>query len=471
MKISIIAPGDRYDSYTCRLLKAILEKEGHAVDLIYINILRQFSKQKWTDSLERELLEMVRGSEVVCFNVFTFNYLFTARLSDFIRQFAWPFIIWGGPHAMAKPEECLGHADAVFIGEGDKSLPEIIRRGRLGNFSDIPNIAYMKNGVVYKNHIEQFTDFESLPFSDMGFKNQYFIKNGRFQPLSIDDYQDYEFITVWNRGCPHHCTFCLNSGPNKVRFNNHRSLDNVIAELVAAKKQLGDHIKKIMFYDDDFFATPLQKIIEFKEKYTASIGLPLHFVNASAALFTEEKLVQLREAGIEGIIVGVQSISENGTKTYRNKATRENIRNISETMMKYPDLTLILHLILGNPFETEDDIAENILFLNSLPKIDILAHFQLTIYPGTVLYEMVRNSPYKGRADEGYSTTHYTWRPKLELWNYLCHKYLGQKQKLPDWIVTLITDRQYALLRALLQPKAKRLYGLAINRLRGAAYG
>ena len=69
--------------------------------------------------------------------------------------------------------------------------------------------------------------------------------------------------------------------------------------------------------------------------------------------------------------MGIQTISKQGRAVYGNPATKKNISEIVKVMLNHPDMQLIFHLIFGNPYEDENDIAENLLFLNSLPKIYI----------------------------------------------------------------------------------------------------
>jgi hypothetical protein len=96
-----------------------------------------------------------------------------------------------------------------------------------------------------------------------------------------------------------------------------------------------------------------------------------------------------------------------------------------------------------------------------------LSNYQLIIYPGTTLYEIVKKDPiHASRALEGYHTPYYYRKPELELWNYLSEKYLNQKEDLPGYVVFLLKKRQYAILKLILQPKLRNSYKIAINHYR-----
>ena len=61
--------------------------------------------------------------------------------------------IAGGPHPSAAAEEVLGHFDYVVVGEGEETLPELIRAITNGiDPAAVSGIAYKTNGAV------KFTD-------------------------------------------------------------------------------------------------------------------------------------------------------------------------------------------------------------------------------------------------------------------------------------------------------------------------
>lgn len=405
---------------------------------------------------------IVKNSQIVCLQVFTLNFFLVIEVTNLVKEVSHPFIIWGGAHAIASPEECAQYADIVVINEGEEALIEIIagykKEGKELSKKEIPNIAYKKGAIFIQNHIQRLPFLlDELPFQDYTLNRHYFVSDqNQIKPLGIEDIVKsqegifFNYVTIFARGCPYHCSYCLNSNSQCLPYYVGRSVDNLINELTYAKKQFGEILRSVFLYDDDFFALPLEKIREFSEKYKNAINLPIHPLNASPSSFREDKLVLLQQAGVTGIIVGIQTISENGRRSFHNNATKERIRNIVQVMQKYPDMQLIFHLILGNPFENEDDIVENLLFLHSLPKIYDLSIYQLIIYPGTKLHEMVKKHPeYEHRADEGYTLPYYYEKPELTIWNFLGRHYLANKKPLPWYVVFLLEHKQYRFLRIL----------------------
>lgn len=458
MEISLIALGDRVENYTFRLFKALLESKGHRVNLIYLNVCRMGSKISLTPALQEQLLSLIKTSHIVGLYVFTYNFNSAVLLTRYIKENTRALVIWGGPHAIAEPAECANWADIVSINEGEEALLMIIEKyGKDGpsfDRSDIPNIAYKKSGYMVCNEVRRLSfSLDTLPYQDYSFIRHYYVDEmNNIVPLTCDSCKAaggaaVPYITMIARGCPFRCSYCLNSGANRIPYYNGRSVGNVIGELVEAKSVLKDNIKSVIFYDDDFFAKPIEYIKEFSVKWKERVGIPIDPVTSTAPSFSEEKLQHLIRAGLTGITMGIQTISERGRKSYGNPATKERVREVIDIMKRYPSMRITLQNLLGNPFENADDIAENILFLNSLPKICRIGDYQLIIYPGTRLHEMVKSDPlHYERASEGYHIPYYYSKPQLALWNFLFKTYLHRNKELSAYVKFLLRRRWYFIL-------------------------
>jgi len=476
--ISLLALGDRPESYAFRLFKAILEAKGYRVNLVYLNIARLDSPITFTPALQEQLLRLVRSSSIVALYVFTFNFDLAVEITRYIRAHTNALILWGGPHAIAEPEECAQYADIVCINEGEQALPAIVEKyeihGADFDRTGIANAAYMLKGEMRYNPIERLnSSLDSLPYQDLSLVNHYYVDNANnIVPLTLEDMRKagegvFRYITMISRGCPFRCTFCLNSNEHRIPYYVGRSVDNVIGELKEAKRRFGGQMDEVMFYDDDLFALPAEYIADFSAKYKEHIDIPIAPVNASAVSFREDKLIQLKNAGIMGVIVGIQTISTNGRKSYHNPANKDRISRIMEVMKRHSDMRTVLHIMLGNPYENEDDIAENLLFLNSLPKIYDLSPYNLIIYPGTKLVQRIRNDPvHRTRAREGYRLPYYYCKPEMRSWSHLAMAYPGRKREFPGYIRYLLEGHYYTLLKCVaflgrVRTRIRRLHAFA----------
>ena len=470
MNITLIAIGDRTENYAFRLFKSILEEAGFSVQLLYLNIGHLHDNLSLNEKLKQQLSDFLRSTSLVCLYVFTFNFRLAIMVTKICRRVnAEMKVIWGGPHCIAAPDTCTPHADAVCVREGEDALMGIAYGMR---FEDIPNIAYLHNGEYKINDIcPPSIRLDDLPFQDYSLRRHYYIDDQNdISPLTIDAVKKknggiFTYIAMIGRGCPYHCGFCINSGKRHIPYQPGRSVDNVIEELKQAKEKYTDQIDEIMFYDDDFFALPIKYIRKFSARYKSEIGIPLHELNTVCTSFSVEKLECVRYMGAKGIIVGMQSISRNGRQAYRHPATKAGIQAILKIMKRYPDMNTVLHLILGNPYEIEDDIVENLLFLDSLPMIYELSNYQLIIYPGTALHDKIKKDGIcPERLSEGCVIPYYYQKPELKFWNFLCSRYLYKRQKLPRYIRKLLEKRHYAAAKII------SLYKIKIFADRGAKF-
>jgi anaerobic magnesium-protoporphyrin IX monomethyl ester cyclase len=150
-----------------------------------------------------------------------------------------PFIVCGGPHATAMPEEVLerSHCDAVVIGEGELTLHEIVQRYGNDNlkFSEIPGVAYIDDGTVQinpKRPLIKNLDELPLPARDLldlsVYPGLYYKKGSR------------ETYLTSSRGCPYNCVYCSNPvWKNQKPWYRLRSPENVVDEIEHLVKDLG----------------------------------------------------------------------------------------------------------------------------------------------------------------------------------------------------------------------------------------
>src|SRR5262249_34658507 len=150
-----------------------------------------------------------------------------------------PVVIWGGIHAQTRPADCLQHADAVCLGEGEHVLAELTDRVSLGEgFTDLQG-CWVKapDGTIVRNPPRPLVpDIDVLPPADMTSDNKYFLGRNvwhdaaRWDALAVS----YDIMAV--RGCPFECTFCIHNFTRKAAdglgtYVRRRSVDHVMEEL------------------------------------------------------------------------------------------------------------------------------------------------------------------------------------------------------------------------------------------------
>lgn len=306
----------------------------------------------------------------------------------------------GGIHPTILPIECLEYADIVCIGEGEKSIVELVNKIKLKKtYLDIPGLWFKNDKNIIKNEIRPLIqDLDSIPYPDYEIDTHYILDNNAIQKMDerlLNIYIGGIYCTLPTRGCPFGCTYCCNNTIikmyNKQNIFRKRSIDNIINELVIIKNKF-NLTKEIKFDDDSFFLYSLEEIKEFSDKYKKLINLPLTVTGVTPKTLSEEKLKYLVDAGLKRIRMGIQSGCKKTLKLYKRNYSNDEIEHAANLINKFKDKVIAQYdIILDNPWETDIDRIETIKFLSRVPLPYRLSIFSLIFYPETELYEKAKN--------------------------------------------------------------------------------
>ncbi len=285
-------------------------------------------------------------------------------------------VVAGGIHITTAydtvPPDCF---DALCIGAAELTWPRIVE--------DIEN-----GGLKYIYRCD-----EGLTSND--------VVSPAYESLDGKKYL-YCNIVHTSRGCPFTCDFCYNSSSERDYVN--RNMDDVIEDI----KTL--NTRHIMFIDDNFAGNVkwtkefLEKIKPMKLKWQAAVS-----INAA---FDAELLDLMKESGCQSLFIGFESI---------NSESIGDVHKVQNCTDKYELAITAIHdrgiMINGSfVFGLDADTVET--FKTTLDwivknKIETVTSHILTPYPGTVLYEKLRQ---EGRilSDnlELYNTANVVFKPK-----------------------------------------------------------
>ena len=184
-------------------------------------------------------------------------------------------VVLGGIHPSLLPEEAKEHADAVFIGEAEGMLEQVLQDFEAGKLEP-----------YYKNRA--WPDLKGLPHPRRDLLNR------RYRPF-------FKVIET-TRGCPNRCEFCSVPIINGKRYRL-RLLDEIDRELSMIIKKKGEYL---MVADDNVTA---------KEDYASGLfDLFKHygvnwmgFTTIQIAL-NEQLLKKARESGCISLFIGFESL-------------------------------------------------------------------------------------------------------------------------------------------------------------------
>lgn len=419
MKVTFITPTPPdLSAFGVRSLSAYLRAKGVETSLIFlpgsIGLLKEGGEfaYHYPEHVLDHIVDICKGSDIIGVSFMT-NYFDRAlQVTGNIKK-ALPDtpLIWGGIHPSSKPEEALEYADMVCLGEGEEALFDVVTR--LAGGKDVAGAAGVwvkRGGSIIKSPLRNLIpSLDKIPNFDFSNNGHYVLdrKSGAIEVLDDELLKAHlpilphfnggfvkAFRTMTDRGCPHRCSYCNVSNikemykADETPYFRARTVENAVAELVEIKKRF-PFVEAVQFFDDTFFARPLKNLEVFAELYKEKVGLPF-YCQASPNTLSEAKLAVLMGAGLVYVEMGVQTGSEKIKKLYRRSESNEKILNATRLISQWVDKGELLppdyHVIIDNPWETDDDTMDTARLLYQIPKPYGLCISSLVFFPLTELY-------------------------------------------------------------------------------------
>jgi radical SAM superfamily enzyme YgiQ (UPF0313 family) len=258
------------------------------------------------------------------------------------------FVVLGGWHASALPEEAKQHADVVFIGEAEETWPQFISDFEMKKTKPF----YIPTRAV---------DVSSIP--------------------SLKNYLSKEKAMLGvqaTRGCPYGCEFCSITNTKFQNIFRVRPIKEVIEEINSLPT------KSFNFHDNSLTINPNYT----KELFRNMIGLNKKFYGFgnSDVLGSDEELLNLAaEAGCVGWLIGFESVSQQSIDGIGKKTNLVNDYISSVKKIHNYGMIVLGSFVFGFDNDTLDIFDSTDEFVRKsemgIPDAQILAP-----YPGTPLF-------------------------------------------------------------------------------------
>ena len=301
-------------------------------------------------------------------------------------------VVMGGPHPGYVDEEILStqRVDFIVRGEGESTFSELV--GALQKedraLHAVQGISFFSNGKLVRTPPRPFIeDLDSLPLPA-----RHLIHLEDYQRTKIGGRPITPLIT--SRGCPYQCAFCASSHfwGTKIRT---RSVASVLNEIDEIHHRY--HFDAVAFVDDTFNLFP-KRVIEICHGIVEKkLDLWWWCLSRIDLLLRNEGMVkEMVRAGAKSVFIGVES-----SHTETLEALKKGI-DIGSTvqaveMLKRNGLGIHASYILGGLHETAETIHETIRFAKRLDT-NVAQFCILTPYPGTAIYEQVKDRIFKWRS-------------------------------------------------------------------------
>lgn len=361
-----------------------------------VKIFDQNLHGDWKAALGRELTP---DTVIAGVSAMTGTHLLHAlEISNYIKSISRVPIVWGGVFPSLQPETVLeeGPIDYACIGEGEETLPELVRAiGSGSSTAGIRGLCRRENGNFIYGGDRPFADLDNLPdlpysLLDIG---EYNMSEGfRFSK------GDLKLQMETSRGCSRSCIFCYNPVYSR-RTWRFQSAGRVLERIGRLVKDYG--ATHIDFIDDAFFTDPAR--VEKIAKGMISDGMRiLWFVNGAdvdrVAGFDDAYLRLLEDSGCRALRLGAESGSAKILESINKQSGIEDLLAVNRRLKKYA-ITPWYYFTIGMIGETIDDLRATVDMIFRLmeenPAARVVATLCLTPIAGTRLLVEAEKAGYK----------------------------------------------------------------------------
>jgi len=358
---------------------AYAEKEGHQV------LVRDLAVRKNNEDI------VFKAYDIVGISTDTTRYRQALQLAKRAKASGCT-VVMGGPHPGYVDKEILStkRVDFIVRGEGEVTFSELVVALQKNDeeFHSIQGISFFSNGQIVRTAPRPFTeDLDSLPLPA-----RHLIQMNDYRKTKLGDQEITPLIT--SRGCPYQCAFCASSHFFGKRVRT-RSVDSVLNELEEIYHRY--HFNAVAFVDDTFTLFPKRVIEVCHGIIEKKLDLRWWCLSRVDLLLENEDMVkEMVRAGAKSVFIGVESFHSKTLKELRKGIDVESTVHAVE-MLKRNGLEIHASYILGGLHETAEMIHETIRFAKRL-NTNVAQFSILTPYPGTAIYEQVKDRIFRWRA-------------------------------------------------------------------------
>lgn len=321
----------------------------------------------------RKLTEKIERPYIFGFSVLTAAFKNAITLSEELKKrYPNSFIIFGGVHPTAMPEEVLSykHIDFVLRGESERSLVELYRSLKDGrDFGLIDNLSFKREDGIVHNKLGLIDDADAFP---------------QF-PYHLFTSKRYDLgFLISSRGCPYDCIFCSNriTTGKRYRFKSPETIGEELELLY------NNHHKRYALFLDDNFLVSKERVFrltnEIKKKGLHT-KMTFNF-QARGDNVSPELLENLYSAGFRSVFFGLETASERIMRVIKKGETVAKCVEAVK-MAKEIGFHVSATFIYALPTETHEDRMACARLSREL-KIDMARFNNATPYPGTELHKI-----------------------------------------------------------------------------------
>jgi radical SAM superfamily enzyme YgiQ (UPF0313 family) len=331
------------------------------------------------------------GPDAVAIAINSFTQLAAYEIAEFCHENLGDGILYlaGGPHLTVYKGKFMEKNHHLFdigvIGEGEETVIDLLNN--LDQPEAVKGITYWdddENRVIQTVDRPILLDLNALPFPNFDY----------FDTVNTTDGL-YNYQMVSSRGCPYECVFCSLIHTKRWRA---RSPENVLEEIKMARQKF--HAQTVTFWDDNFtlHKDRVKKICDalIAEKWDLKFSL----AGVRADLIDEELVSKLKEAGCNGISMGIEEGDQEVFPFVKKGESLEQIASAVRLVQSYK-IPLSCYMITGLINSSYASFQRS---LSYIEKLRVGAHWNIAFpLPLTSLNDWVHeNGRFLMTVEEGF---------------------------------------------------------------------
>jgi radical SAM superfamily enzyme YgiQ (UPF0313 family) len=286
-------------------------------------------------------------------------------------------VVLGGLHVLSCPQEALGHADAIAVGDGVSLWPEIL--------DDI------ERGTLRRRYDADYSRAYALD------------PPPRRSMLPRDSFLTTTSV-IATRGCHNRCGFCYLSTDGLHMPYRMREVEQVVAEIIADRQPYA------VFVDNNLGSRPA-----YLRQLCAALQ-PLQIIWSAAVTIdvTDDPLLirDMARAGCTGVFVGFESLNGGNLSDARKRtpAPADYARRVA--LLHRYGIQVNGSFVLGFDHDRADVFERTVEWIEE-NRLECATFHILTPYPGTPLFRQLDSQGRILHRDwDKYDTAHVVFRPK-----------------------------------------------------------
>jgi radical SAM superfamily enzyme YgiQ (UPF0313 family) len=329
------------------------------------------------------------------------------QLITMIRE-AYPHlvIIGGGEHITALPEFSLQDCpalDCCGLGEGEDFLIEFIRTVRSnGDLRSVAGLFYRhRNAFIRTEPRKRIREVDDIPWPAWD-RLPIEVYLSRSYGMGVNHGRNMPMLAT--RGCPYQCTFCSNPVMYDQRYFM-RSPEDIIQEM----KHYIDKYKATFFEFYDLTAIIRKDwLVKFCNLYIQNnLTIPWSLPSGTRSEALDAEALQLlHKTNCRYLVYAPESGSPATLKEIKKQVKLDRLLDSVKAAVRL-GISTRCNLIIGFPKETAGQIMETLRFQAKLAWIGVedAPIYMFSPYPGSALFEQLRESRRIGELDEAYFDT------------------------------------------------------------------